>query len=199
MNHGPLDPASATYARTFFELAVEDGRAEQVAEEIDGVSAVIAADPETRLFLESTRIRPEVKYGVIDRAFTGRVSDPVRNGLKVLVRRDRFYLFDEIRTAYHRRLDEHLRRVRALLITAVPATESDLEAVKAAVREKIAKEAVIETRVDPALLGGFVLQVEGSVIDASVAQRLRSLRNRLMTAGQADIQARADKLLAVSY
>jgi F-type H+-transporting ATPase subunit delta len=199
MNHGPLDPASATYARTFFELAVEDGRAEQVAEEIDGVSAVIAADPETRLFLESTRIRPEVKYGVIDRAFTGRVSDPVRNGLKVLVRRDRFYLFDEIRTAYHRRLDEHLRRVRALLVTAVPATESDLEAVKAAVREKIAKEAVIETRVDPALLGGFVLQVEGSVIDASVAQRLRSLRNRLMTAGQADIQARADKLLAVSY
>lgn len=188
------DPAAKPYAEALFELGLEAKQVEQFGDELDGFVSVVKSDPQVREFFRSFRISPETKIAFLDKNLAGKVSPLVLNFLKLLADRGRFYAIEDIRNAYSAMLDRHLKRVRTRLTTPAAPTDSELEDVRRAVKEKLGKDAIVETFVRPELLGGFVLQVGDLVVDASVAQSLRSLGRKLQATGRADIQARADTL-----
>ncbi|MEP7105668.1 MAG: F0F1 ATP synthase subunit delta, partial [Chloroflexota bacterium] len=66
--------------------------------------------------------------------------------------------------------------------TAVALSDADRRRVGRELSERLGKEVRLEVKVDPAILGGLVLQFGDRVIDASVAARLQRLRRRLLTA-----------------
>lgn len=192
-----LDPVSKPYAEALFALADEAGTLEPTAEELDGFVAALSADPRLNEFFNGFRAAPEQKAEMLDRVLGGKVAVHTLNFLKLLAKRGRFWALPDIRTAYGRLLDIKLNRVRARLLTAAPPGDAELGAVRSAIRDRLGKDAVIETVVDPDLLGGFVLQVGDTVVDASVAQRLRAMRRKLLDRAAADIHTRADQLGAL--
>ena len=71
----------------------------------------------------------------------------------------------------------------ASVASAHPLTPEQIEALRAALREKIGKDVTLEAKVDPALLGGLVVKIGSRMIDTSLRTRLMTLKTHLKEVG----------------
>jgi len=83
---------------------------------------------------------------------------------------------------FARLAEEHRGLARAKAITAVPLSEADLQTLTTRLREKTGRQVVLETEVDPSILGGVVVQIGDRLIDGSTRARLEALRDSLVGA-----------------
>ncbi len=170
------------YARAVFDVARESG-------DIDGWRArlvrlqTLLSDPQTAGIIANPAVSPERRLQVVD------VLDPDdelgqegRNLGKLLIEARATPALPEIREEYDRLDDQTAGRVRAVATSAVPLGDEDRERLVADLSKRFQKEVRLQTRVDPSILGGLVIQVGDQVIDASVQTRLQQLRRQLATA-----------------
>ena len=87
---------------------------------------------------------------------------------------------DEIAEQFEALADDAAGRVRDTVTTAIPLSEADREALGKDLSRGLKKEVRLEARVDPAILGGLILEVGDRLTDASVAARLDQLRRRVL-------------------
>ncbi|MFO0002631.1 MAG: ATP synthase F1 subunit delta [bacterium] len=109
----------------------------------------------------------------------------VASFLRLLLDKDRFAALADIAREYRALADAEAGRVRATVTTAAELTPATRDAVANALVRSTGKKVVLETRVDPALLGGLVAQVGGRVYDASLRTRLERLQLSLVNPSQA--------------
>jgi F-type H+-transporting ATPase subunit delta len=70
--------------------------------------------------------------------------------------------------------------VRASAITAIPMPEAEMQALSELLSKRFQANFEIENRVDPDILGGVVLQIDGKVLDGSIRNQLRRLRAQML-------------------
>jgi len=70
--------------------------------------------------------------------------------------------------------------MRALAITAVPLDTILADDLKARLSKSLNKQVELENQIDPAILGGIVLNIDGKVLDGSVKQQLERLRAQFL-------------------
>ena len=130
------------------------------------------------LFLTSPVVPAEKKRSVLAELLPG-VSPEVGRFLAILARRDRLDLVPEIAAAFQRLLNEHRGVVVAQVTTAVPIDERQRATIASRLGQRVGKTVMVETRVDPEILGGVIAQIGDNVIDGSVRGRLDRLRRAL--------------------
>jgi F-type H+-transporting ATPase subunit delta len=89
--------------------------------------------------------------------------------------------------------DERLRRVRAVVTSAFPLHDGQRTLVVEAIRTRLQLEPVLQERIDPALLGGLVIDVAGWRFDGSIRNRLELIRNHLIERSSHEIQSGRDR------
>src|SRR5690606_34896686 len=94
------------------------GQQEAFAEAVDQVAALFESEPRLRTFLETPKVEPAEKKGVLRQVFGGRVPPLFLNFLMLLVDKRRQRLIGEIAREYHALLDEHLGRVHVQVTLA---------------------------------------------------------------------------------
>jgi len=170
--------AAKRYARAIFELAAEQDQLEAWAERLVAVRDALAA-PEARSIFANPAIamprRQEAAAELLE-ATAGR--EAVNLG-KLLVGARRIDDVDGIIEEYQALADARAGRVRAVATTAVPMARADADTLRASLSRQLDRQVRLDTRVEPAILGGLVLRIGDRVIDASVATRLQQLRRRL--------------------
>jgi F-type H+-transporting ATPase subunit delta len=100
--------------------------------------------------------------------------------MRLLVARHRVDKIDGIVDAYETLADQAAGRVRATVTTAIPLSEADREALGRDLSKGLGKDVRLQARVDPAILGGLVLEVGDRLTDASVAARLDQVRRQVL-------------------
>ena len=90
-----------------------------------------------------------------------------------------FAALPAIARAYGELLDQRLERVRATVTSAQPLGEGELSSVRDALAKAVQRTILLEAKTDPALVGGVVAQVGGTVFDGSVRTQLNRLRDEL--------------------
>lgn len=164
------------YARAILELAEEKGEGDALFEELKAVAQVAARDPAFADFLGSPLVDKEDRRASLEAIFRGRASDLLVDTLQVVNRKGRLALLPAIVRAYRGELRERRGLVDVKVKTAAPLPEPLRERLAAAlVRLTSGRRPEIEERVEPALVGGMVIEVEGRKLDASLATRLREL------------------------
>ena len=183
-----------TYAEALLDAAEKRGQAQEVFEELQSlVQDVFAAAPQFEAFLASRAITARRKPPVIRAALQGRASDLLVNFLLVLNDHERLELLRPILSAYRQLHEERTRHVRVRVRSAVPLPDDQRERLVQELRARYQREPILETRVDPDLLGGLVLQVGDWVYDGSVRTRLADIRNQLIEKSSYEIQNRRDR------
>lgn len=172
--------AARRYALAAFELAQENKDADAWRDALRQI-AEFMGDPEVRAVLENTRVSQEPKQRLIEAALGDLPSLPM-NLARLLVRKNRTALAVEIAEQFKRQMEEQQGISRARAITAVPLGDAEREALTRRLAEQTGGEVVLETEVDPDLLGGVVVQIGDRLIDASTRTKLRSLRDNLTRA-----------------
>lgn len=173
-------PAVVAYAQALLELAIADGQGQQIAGELQALVQIIAQEPDCKSFLVDPGISCAERWDVLQRIFAGRISPLLLNFLGVLNEKDRFALLGHIAQAYAAMLDKKQNVVRAQVTVAAELDQQQVEEVCRRVSEALGKTAVIEQKIDPAVIGGLVLRVEDQLMDVSVRAQLDALKKQLL-------------------
>jgi F-type H+-transporting ATPase subunit delta len=167
------------YATALFGVAEEQHTLEQTAAELQLLGAV-AADPQIAAALANPLLSASARRGLAGTiADTVKLSPTTRNFVSLLADHRRLDHLVGIAGEFARILDHSLQRVRATVTSAVPLADAQRQALIAAFERKLGRTVLAESRVDPQLLGGIVVDVEGTVYDGSVRTQLRTLATRI--------------------
>jgi len=176
-----MEEIAQVYARSLFEVAQEQDKLDVVRDQIGEFADALDGSRELQTFFFSPYFSTEEKKQGLDKALEGE-DDVVRNFLAVLIENHRMPALFRIR----RELDAMWREVNQLLpVQVTSAVELD-EAVTRQIGEEIGRQTgrkvELSTNVDPDVLGGIVLRVGNSILDASIRTRLDRLRKQVARA-----------------
>ncbi len=169
------------YAKALFGLAVDQGAFERFGQELDDLARAYDSSADLRLALENPVIKPSEKQAIL-RGVLPRVapSVPVQRFAQLLLTRGRITLLRSIARAYRELSDARAGQVRATITSPSPLGPEDLDRVRRALEKRTGRKVLIETAVDPNLIGGIVARVGDLVLDGSVRTQLDELRRRLL-------------------
>lgn len=168
----------ATYAEALYEAAEEGGVVEAVAGDLFLFLEAVSTNPELERALLSPEVDTRAKKGTVA-AITEGAEPILRNFLQVVIDRGRIEDVREIAGAYAHRASEGENRLAVEAVTAVPMPDALRERLVARLQRDTGHAIDLTTAVDPEIVGGLVLRVEGTVVDGSVRNRLETLRESL--------------------
>ena len=169
------------YAKSLLELAIDQKKLERVTTDVDGFVAALKSR-DFYLMLKSPIIHADKKQSIMDVLFKGKFDDLTLSFLHILARKGREDLLPEM-------ADEFIQQYKALkgittvkVITATPVNEKFLAEVKAKLASSQVTREHIELipEVNPDLIGGFVLEFDDKLYDASVQHQLETMRKQLI-------------------
>jgi F-type H+-transporting ATPase subunit delta len=167
------------YAQALLDVALEKGDTD-LRENLDALGRLYVEHAELRTLLLHPTVPTGKKTAVIAAVLRGRSSDLLQRLITLLVERDRIELLPLIAKAYVRRWNAKKGIVEAEAISARELDDTEARAVSAAAAQASGgKQIELTRRVDPGLMGGLLLRMEGRIYDGSVRARLRALREQL--------------------
>jgi F-type H+-transporting ATPase subunit delta len=185
----PATSATATglaqrYATALFELARDGQKLDRVGQDLAGFVGLMD---------ESADLKRLVESPVISRADQGKAIlavaekagvDPLTSRLfGILAEHRRLFALPGIAKAYGLMLATHKGEIAAEVVSAVPLGAAELETLKKSIAAFVGQAVTVETRVDPALLGGVVVRVGSRMLDASLRTKLQQLEQTLKGRG----------------
>jgi F-type H+-transporting ATPase subunit delta len=176
-----VQPAARPYARALWELAKERGQVDAVGRELEQVAEAIEQTPALRdLFLRpwvASSIKEALAREVAERLG---LSPLTRDFVALLVRQGRGDQLEGAAEVYRELVDKDLGRLRAHVRTAVPLTEDERQRLRDRLGRVLGgKQVLLSETVDRELLGGFVAEVGGYIVDGSLDGQLARMRERL--------------------
>jgi len=178
------------YAEALYNAADKNGQMREVLEELEELAGdVFRLDPRLEVFLSSPAVARERKEQALRKGFQGRVTPTTLHFLLVLNHHDRLAMLRAVALSYRELYDERSGHIKVQVRSAVPLTEDQAERLRQQLRDSFQREPIMETRVDPDLLGGLVVRVEDWVYDASVRTRLEKIRNQLIERSSHEVQS----------
>jgi F-type H+-transporting ATPase subunit delta len=100
--------------------------------------------------------------------------------IDLMLEKNRLAIIPDVRNFYEKLLDEMAKISRAKVTSAIPLTEEAVEAIKASLEQTVGQSIVVETEIDPELIGGVVARVGDLVLDGSVRTQLASIKETLI-------------------
>ena len=198
MHETQTDALSRLYARSLFELAEQEGgqaRIEEVGAELGEILDLARSDKTFGEFLAS-RIIPAKERGVsLRRIFEGRITGLTLRFVLLLNQKDRLNKISSIASAYDETVQEKFGRVEVDVYTAEAVDRALVERIGQALKRALGKDPVVHPYTEPAMIGGFKVQVGDQLIDASLATRLRRMKERFAGPGAAALRARAQGII----
>jgi F-type H+-transporting ATPase subunit delta len=175
------DAIARRYARALLELAESAGIVDQIGAALVTVDGLLA-DPRVARVLGAPLAR-ERKEEVL-RSLVEAIDAPplLRDFLRLLVERDRLDHAPAIRTSYETFVDQRRNRTRAAVRTATPLPEEAVNEIVRVFGNVTGKQVLPEVRVEPELIAGVVVEIEGRVYDGSVRTQLGKLRQQMAAA-----------------
>jgi F-type H+-transporting ATPase subunit delta len=173
------------YAKALLEIGRDEALVDRLGDDLVRFARVIES-PELASVMSSPVFTTSERRLVLERLFPGMALHPhTVNFLRLLLDKDRFAALPDIVREYRALADAEAGRIRATVTTASELSPALRDTVARAIAQNAGKKVVLETRVDPALLGGMVAHIGGRVYDASLRTRLERLQLSLVNASQA--------------
>ena len=176
-----MEEVAQVYSRSLFEVAKEHGNLDRIRDELAVFADALAQNRDLAVFFFSPYFSTQEKEDGLARVVVD--ADPTFvNFLLVLLENHRLPLIHRIRRQVDVLWDHENKRLPVEVTSAVALDRSVVEALEARIREQTGQNVQLESKVDPDILGGIVLRVGNSILDASVRNRLEQLRREVARA-----------------
>ena len=176
-----MEEIAAVYANALFEVAREQGILDEVREQVRAFAKALDDNPEMRFFLFSPHFSTDEKKEGLKAALEN--AEPVfMNFLEALLERSRMPVIYRIRDQYEKLWDQEQKVLPVEVTSAVELEEGTVDSIADRIREQTGRKVEISSHVDPDIIGGIVLRVGNSVLDASIRNRLNQLRRQVAQA-----------------
>ena len=167
---------SKEYAAALFALACEQGSEQDVLVALEEAQQVFSEHVEYMELLSSPAVPLAERVQAVEQAFGAYLPDQVVCFIQLLCEKARIRSYADCVEEYRRLL--HLRQsvVMAKVTSAVALTEAEIASLKQKLERNSGNTVTLECSVDPELLGGVVVEMNGRVMDGSLRHRLREVK-----------------------
>jgi F-type H+-transporting ATPase subunit delta len=164
------------YAIALFELAREEKKLEAVAADLAAVKQLLAESAELAALTTSPLIGREEAQRAVAAASGAMDLDPITgNFLGVLARNRRLAQLGNVIRAFNMLAARHRGEIKAEIVSAHPLDAGQIDAIRKNLRARFGSDIAIDPHVDPAILGGLVVQIGSQRIDGSIRTKLNTL------------------------
>ncbi len=169
------------YAKSILDLGIEQNTLEGIYNDMVTIKEAMS-NRDFKLFVKSPIIKASKKISVFKAIFGDSLSKTTGMFFDLLAKKGRESELPEITTAFLQQYKKYKKISEIKLTTASPMSESALNTIKATLLQSDAtdQEVEITTDVDPDLIGGFVIEMEDKLYDASIAHKLRGVRKQFL-------------------
>jgi F-type H+-transporting ATPase subunit delta len=176
-----MEEIAAVYARSLFEVAQEQNKLDTIREQLGVFADALDSNRELQVFFFSPYFSTSEKKDGLDRAVSD--ADPMLvNFLKLLIENHRTPVIFRVR----RVVDELWRQENKLLpvtvTSAVALDQATVSQIGDRIAEQTGRRVELSASVEPDILGGLVVRVGNSILDASIRNRLEQLRKQVARA-----------------
>lgn len=167
-----------TYARALFGAAKEQGRIEEVREQLGALAEAIREVPELQAMIRNPELDPPEKAGALA-AVLKDADELLRNFVRLVAEKGRAPILEEIAREYDALVAAEERILNVELTTAFELSDEEASSIVEQIEQASGRRVEANRSVDPALIGGVVLKVGTLEVDSSVRGRLDRLRREL--------------------
>lgn len=167
------------YGGALYSLCREENLTESVLKELEVLGAGFSEEPDFLRLLTEPNVPVQERLQIVDDCFRDKVHPYVLNFLKILTEKGLSKAFPECVRAYTQQYNEDHDILPVTAVTAVALTQAQTERLTRKLSDLTGKQIRLNNRVDPACMGGVVLDYDGKRVDGSVAGRLETIRSLL--------------------
>ncbi len=172
--------AAVRYAKALLELSLEKGVLEEVHNDMQLFSQVVADNRGLELMLLSPIVPHHKKHTVLKEIFQAKVHPVSFSIIDIITRKNREEILFDIATAFHRQYNSYKNIQVAEVTTTYPLDEVQRRKMNTLVEKTTGKRVELHEKIDPKLLGGFVLKIGDRQIDESVKGKLQRIQQQLV-------------------
>lgn len=174
--------AATRYARALLDVAVkEKENLETIEQQLASFAELFKDHPALEKVLLNPAVPvPRKRAAVSELTARAKMLPIVAKLLVLLAERDRLVLVPDLLAAYRERLLEYRNVVRAEVTTARPLEADRAKAIESSLAKLTGRTVTLETKVDPAIIGGVVTRVGSTIYDGSVTRQLQKMKERLV-------------------
>ena len=173
-----MEELARVYARSLFEIAREQGKLDVLREQLAQFADAVNDNHDLAVFFFSPYFSTKEKQEALGRLLDG--ADPTfLNFLKLLIENHRMPVIFRIRQEYERLWDEENKTLPVEVTSAIALDEQTTASLARTIGERAGRKVTLAARVDPDILGGIIIRVGNSILDASIRNRLEQLRRHV--------------------
>jgi ATP synthase F1 delta subunit len=173
-----MEEIARVYARSLFEVAREQDKLEVIREELGEFADALAGSHELQVFFFSPYFSTEEKKDGLHRTVEG-ADETLTNFLELLLENHRMPVVFRVRREFNRLWEEANDLLPVQITSAVALDESVSRRIGDEIGRQTGKQVELTSSVDPDVIGGIVLRVGNSILDASIRNRLETLRKQV--------------------
>jgi F-type H+-transporting ATPase subunit delta len=173
-----MEEIAQVYARSLFEVAQEHDKLDLIKEQLAEFADALEENRDLAIFFFSPYFSTEEKKEGLSRAVVD--ADPTFvNFLELLIENHRMPVLFRTRREYEALWDRAHKLLPVEVTSAVELDPAEVEELGRRVREQTGQNVELTSTVDPNILGGIVLRVGNSILDASIRNSLNQLRKQV--------------------
>ena len=176
-----MEEIAAVYARSLFEVAKEQNKLDTIREQLGAFADALNDTRELQVFFFSPYFSTTEKQDGLDRAVSD--ADPTLvNFLKLLIENHRTPVIFRVRRGFDELWLHENKRLPVQITSAIELDKATVGQIGERIAEQTGQKIDITSTVDSDILGGLVVRVGNSILDASVRNRLEQLRKQVARA-----------------
>jgi F-type H+-transporting ATPase subunit delta len=176
-----MEEIAAVYARALFEAALDEDKLDVVREQLGEFADALGGDRQLQVFFFSPYFSTNEKKDGLHRAVDG--AEPnFLNFLELLLENHRMPAIFRIRRGYDSLWEDHNRLLPVEVTSAIELDDKTVRGIGDRIAEQTGRKVELSSTVEPDILGGIVVRVGNQVLDASIRNRLETLRKQVVRA-----------------
>ena len=165
------------YAKALVDV-LPDEKLEKVLEEVRNLNSLV--DDRAIRYFRSPVVPAEKKKGLLEQVLEKlQVTEELKKVLLLMAQKDRLGILREFTSELENLIDLRLGVVKAEITTATELDEETLGKIKSKIEELFGKKAEVTVKLDPSIIGGFIVKVADKVLDASIKTQLENLKKAI--------------------
>jgi ATP synthase F1 delta subunit len=176
-----VEEIATVYSRSLFDVAKEHDKLDEIREELSEFADALDAERKLQIFLFSPYFSTEEKKEGLAKSVTG-ADETLMNFLELLLEKHRMPAIFRIRRQYDELWQEENKLLPVQITSAIELDKKTVDRIGKEIGEQTDRRIELTSEVDPDILGGIVLRVGNSILDASIRNRLEQLRKQVAKA-----------------
>ncbi len=177
------DASAKSYSRALYELASEEKNLDEVEKETKSLLNLFSSAQEFNTLIKDPTLKQQDQVKVIN-LITEKYNIQIvlRKFLNFLIIKRRFFFVEKILITFLKMCSKNRGEISASLIVAKKLNDDELESIKKDLSIKFGSNINLNYRHDPELIGGLIMQVESTMIDTSIKNKLQQIENKMVEA-----------------